>query len=224
MDKGNYKKHIKNYKEKTYQLPEMCIPYLYNVFNSGDIKEYRKAIRDIPDCSSGDEAIFSFLENIFRGTYRLHTSNVDLKHGESTFNSLLLYPFIEAVADFVSENMAWSKAGFRNGEAPLVSMHKQLENTELYQNDNYNYFAYGIIKLYGLKKIEVLLLETSGSFGNTDKSKISYDHHKGLFGALVMLKNIADEFPLASMKAFQKCKAFFFTCCRKNGLSLEYEI
>lgn len=85
-------------------------------------------------------------------SYRLHTSNIDLKYGEFTFNSLLLYPFIEAVADFVSENMAWSKAGFRNGKAPLVSMHKQLENTELYQNDNYNYFADGIIKLYGLKK------------------------------------------------------------------------
>lgn len=153
---------------------------------------------------------------LFFYSYRLHTSNVDLKHGESTFNSLLLYPFIEAVADFVSDNMAWSKAGFRNGEAPLVSMHKQLENTELYQNDNYNYFAYGIIKLYGLKKIEVLLLETSGSFGNTDKSKISYDHHKGLFGAQAMLKNIADEFPLASMKAFQKCKAFFLHAAGKT--------
>lgn len=64
---------------------------------------------------------------------------------------------IVAVANILSESIAWSKAGFRNGEAPSVSMHKQLENTELYKEDNYNYLADRMIKLYG-SKIEILLL------------------------------------------------------------------
>lgn len=88
-------------------------------------------------------------------------------------------------------------------------MSKQLKNIPLYKEDSHCYLADGIIKLYGLKSIEILLLETSGSFGSVEKPKIAFDHHKGLFGALAVLKNIADELPMATVEAFQKCKVFF---------------
>ncbi|KAI7899312.1 uncharacterized protein BX663DRAFT_441561 [Cokeromyces recurvatus] len=88
-------------------------------------------------------------------------------------------------------------------------MGKQLKTLPLYEEDNHSYLADGVIKLYGLKNIEILLLETSGCFGSTDKSKIAFDHHKGLFEVLAMLKSIADEFPMASVETFQKCKVFF---------------
>ncbi|KAI7891202.1 uncharacterized protein EV154DRAFT_509002 [Mucor mucedo] len=88
-------------------------------------------------------------------------------------------------------------------------MGKQPKNIPLYKEDNHSYPADGIIKLYGLKNIEIVLLETSGCFGSIDKLKIAFDHHKGLFGALAMLKSIADEFPMATVEAFQKCKVFF---------------
>lgn len=54
-----------------------------------------------------------------------------------------------------------------------------------------------------------MLLETSGCFGSIDKSNIAFDHHKDLFDALAMLKSIADEFPMATVEAFKKCKVFF---------------
>lgn len=79
----------------------------------------------------------------------------------------------------------------------------------MYEEDNHLYLADGVIRLYGLKGIEVLLLETSGCFSNKDRSKIGFDHHKDLFGAFVMLKSIADEFSLASVNAFKTYKILF---------------
>ncbi|KAG2236613.1 hypothetical protein INT48_000168, partial [Thamnidium elegans] len=67
----------------------------------------------------------------------------------------------------------------------------------------------GIIKLYSLREIEVLLLETSHHFGCKDKTKASFDHHKGLFGALSMLTTIADEFYLGTMEVFSRVKVLF---------------
>jgi hypothetical protein len=116
---------------------------------------------------------------------------------------------LEAVAVSLAESVDWCKAGFKPGEAPLLSMSKQLKTLELFSDNSYSYLADGIVKLYGLKSLEILLLETSNNFGCNDKPKISFDHHKGLFGTLAMLNNIADEFPLASMETFSKCKVFF---------------
>lgn len=146
---------------------------------------------------------------IYKYRYSFQTTNVNINDGEATFDSLFIYPFIESVTTWLKEKEEWCKAGFRHGEVNLISMNKQLKNIPLYKEDNHSYLADGIIKLYGLKNIEVLLLETSGCFGSNDKSKIAYDHHKGLFGALAMLKGIADEFCMASIKTFEKCKIFF---------------
>jgi hypothetical protein len=44
-----------------------------------------------------------------------------------------------------------------------------------------------------LKELELLVLETSSNFIWKEKPKVSFDHYKGLFGALAMLKRIADE-------------------------------
>ncbi|CAO0789207.1 unnamed protein product [Mucor circinelloides] len=42
------------------------------------------------------------------------------------------------------------------------------------------------------KKLEILVLETSGSLENNDKVEINFDHHKAIFGALAMLKTTAE--------------------------------
>lgn len=135
----------------------------------------------------------------------MHYTNVDTKDGETTFNSLFVFPFLQAVATLVAEGKTWCKAGFRTGKAPLGAINKQLKNLELYKEDNHIYLADGIIKLCGLKNLEILLLETSGCLGSTDRPKIAFDHHKGLFGVLAMLKNIADVFSFANMDTFTKC-------------------
>lgn len=57
--------------------------------------------------------------------YDFHTTTVDVKDGEATFNSLFIYPFFEAVATWLKESEDWCKAEFRHGEAQLTSMSKQ---------------------------------------------------------------------------------------------------
>jgi hypothetical protein len=73
------------------------------------------------------------------------------------------------------------KADFKPEEAFLQSMTTQLKALGLQNNDKSQYKADGLIKLYGIKDIEVLLLENSGSLNNSDKVKINYDHHKDVF-------------------------------------------
>lgn len=104
------------------------------------------------------------------------------------FNDILIYPFLKAVC-------VASDAGvpqFKVGETQLRAMSKKKTNeSEIESDESTLYKADDIISLYGFNRVEVLLLETSGHFGSSDNSKNSFDHHKGLFGSLSMLKAIA---------------------------------
>jgi hypothetical protein len=97
-------------------------------------------------------------------SYKFHYTNLDITGGESTFDHLFIYPFLTAVADNLSSAIPWSKAGFKPGETQLSAITKQLELFSIYKEDVHCYLADGIIKLYGLKEIEVLILETSSDF------------------------------------------------------------
>lgn len=74
-------------------------------------------------------------------------------------------------------------------------MSRQLKAVDLYVDDKNQYKSDGLIKLFGLDKLELLLLETSGSFSNKDKNKVKLGHHKGVYGALAMLKCMVDDYP-----------------------------
>lgn len=50
------------------------------------------------------------------------------------------------------------------------------------------YKAYGVVALKD--DLELLLLETSGSYGNDNKPRYGFDHVKGAFGARTMLRSI----------------------------------
>ena len=95
-------------------------------------------------------------------------------------------------------------------------MSTQLDSVGLNRDDAGQYKADGVIKLYGIHCLEILLLETSFHFGCTDRSKVSFDHHKGLFGALSMLKTIADTFCFASIEQFGQMKVFFVHAAGTN--------
>lgn len=71
------------------------------------------------------------------------------------------------------------------------------------------YKSDGLVKVSNLKDLEILLLESSGHFSNSDKVKINLDHHKGIYGILAMLKCIADEYSFASVAKFSQVKVFF---------------
>ncbi|KAL0076564.1 hypothetical protein J3Q64DRAFT_1647356, partial [Phycomyces blakesleeanus] len=90
------------------------------------------------------------------------------------------------------------------------------DHISLYKSD-------GLIKLFGLKKLELALLETSGHFTNSDKVKIKLDHHKGMYGVLSMLKCVADDFSFASVDKLSPVKVFFYSCRRLHLWSVRYQ-
>jgi hypothetical protein len=102
----------------------------------------------------------------------------NVRDGESTFNYPFIYPFLDVLAMTLTECVIGRKADFKYGEASSLSMYKQLKNLELYKDNIYSYLTDGIMKLYGLKDFEVLLLVASSHFGCTDKSKIRLDNSR----------------------------------------------
>lgn len=140
-------------------------------------------------------------------SHETYTSPIDKDESEDTFNQLFIWPYLAVVAKNITIHNC--KAGFHSTQPRLESMTKQLKANGIFVDEKSCYKTDGLIKLYGLKKIEILIVETSGHFGNTDRVKLKFDHHKGMFGMLAMLKCIADEFYLASVEKFSKVKVFF---------------
>ncbi|KAG1453461.1 hypothetical protein G6F46_006860 [Rhizopus delemar] len=165
------------------------------------------SLKRISDCGEEEEATFDFLEAVLKAIHVCYLAKQDLCDGENTFNSLLLYPFLNVVCFFVAETVAESNIEFKVGEAFLKSMSKQLKKSSAI-NDSCQYKADGL-KIYLDKEIEVALLGTSSHFRSNDKAKRSFDHHKGAYGALAMMKNIADDYCFANAETFSKLKVLF---------------
>ncbi|KAI8967942.1 hypothetical protein BDF20DRAFT_908219 [Mycotypha africana] len=194
LNKEIYNEHVENHGRQVLPIPEACLAYLNGVIDSKTLKDFRKALSSYPEANDDEERTLQFLEEILRACLKFYSTRLNIEDGEAVFDSLFIYPFVKAVADAIADESADSGADFRPGEAVLKSMSNQLKKSDIFKNDRCSYLADGIVKLYGLKEIEILLLETSWHFNCTDKSKHSFDHHKGVFGSLAMLKNIADDF------------------------------
>jgi hypothetical protein len=57
--------------------------------------------------------------------------------------------------------------------------------------------------------LELLILETSGAFDNTDRNKFAFDHVKGSCCMKMMLSALANRFRHASYETFSQVPAFF---------------
>ncbi|KAF1804089.1 hypothetical protein FB192DRAFT_1088317 [Mucor lusitanicus] len=89
-------------------------------------------------------------------------------------------------------------------------MTRQMKTVGLYIDEKKNvYKPDGVVVSFGLKQQEILVLETSGTFTKLDKTKINFDHHKGVYGLLPMIKWIADDYRFGSLDTFTKIKAYF---------------
>ncbi|KAI8148045.1 hypothetical protein BJV82DRAFT_315316 [Fennellomyces sp. T-0311] len=58
-------------------------------------------------------------------------------------------------------------------------------------------------------RAEMLLLETFHRYSCADKTKSSFDHHKGTFGMLSVVKFLADQYPMACFENVAKSKLYF---------------
>ncbi|KAI9335574.1 hypothetical protein BD770DRAFT_477363 [Pilaira anomala] len=188
--------HLEAHKEAYYPLPPEYLGYASSVIESNSKENFKSAFKKTPNNSS----IIEFLEDIFRSSYDIYTTHKDLEDYENTFNDMLVYPFIKAAEKAVDSTVSDLGAEFGPGEVDPLAMKQQLRNIPVYNDCKNQYKADDVVALYGIDKLEALLPETSSHFGNDDQHKISFDHHKGLFGAVT----IADKFPLADMNLFEK--------------------
>lgn len=94
-----------------YSFPSRCIPYAQRIMEKETLKEYRNAIRQIPDDDTEKDARL-LLESIFQGLYDLHTTIQVIPDGETTFNSLFLFPFLRSVARAISHEVDTAKTDF----------------------------------------------------------------------------------------------------------------
>ncbi|KAG1464768.1 hypothetical protein G6F46_002320 [Rhizopus delemar] len=99
------------------------------VIESVDIKMFKKALKALPENSEEQEEDFEFLQEIFRGFLRSYSAAQSSYDGEATFNSLLIYPFLEAVANGVTVSQCGAE--LKVDEAILKSMSKQLKELGL---------------------------------------------------------------------------------------------
>lgn len=94
----------------------------------------------------------------------------------------------EIPASIGKEWLRFIENHFIEGQAVLTGMGGQLRESCGVVDEKSQYKSDGLLKLYEYKDLEILLLETSGLFNNTDKVEVNFDHHKGFYGILAMLK------------------------------------
>lgn len=108
-------------------------------------------------------------------TYIQISKTSTLKMVNAHSNDLLIYSFLKTVARAINKDTS-SGAIFKVGETPLQAMKKQINDSD----ESSLYYADGIINFNKVKKIEVLLLKTSSSFGSSDKTKSSFEHKRAV--------------------------------------------
>ncbi|RCH97838.1 hypothetical protein CU097_014689 [Rhizopus azygosporus] len=79
-----------------------------------------------------------------------------------------------------------------------------------------DYLVDALFKLFEYNQLEILLLETSGAYGNNNATKIDFDNHKGMYGLLAMLKEIASTYNFARIECFYKLRVYFVQAANKS--------
>ncbi|KAG2236914.1 hypothetical protein INT48_001983, partial [Thamnidium elegans] len=193
LDRNLYNRHLEGNNVQSFTIPDVFQQHIDSVVNCNALSQFKKNIREfsmfigslVQEKEEGMK-LLEFLEGIFIELHETYTSPIDRDQNEDAFNQLFIWPYLAVVAKNIT--MHNCKAGFQSGQPRLESMSKQLKANDIFVDDKSCYKTDGLVKIFGLKKLELLVVETSGHFGNIDRVKLKFDHHKGVFGMLAMLK------------------------------------
>ncbi|KAI7898051.1 uncharacterized protein BX663DRAFT_582987 [Cokeromyces recurvatus] len=129
-----------------------------------------------------------------------------LMKSESCYRSYLFDECMKMMNKYMCDK--GNKVTFLPGEIELDAMSVQLKEKGL-NDSRYKYKADGIIFSNRYSDLEILLTEVSNSYKSKDNGKVSFDHHKAMFGMLSMLRTIAMKYKHASFNTFKKVKIHF---------------
>jgi hypothetical protein len=128
-------------------------------------------------------------------------NNNDVTEEEKNYADSFFLPLLTSITALLGNSYK-----YEHREAFLTSMTTLLLQTDLKKKKNEGYKTDGIISY---KNDDSSLLKVCGFFGNSMKSKIQYDRHKGLYGLLGMLKTIANKYNYSSLVTFEKLQIIF---------------
>ncbi|CEP16965.1 hypothetical protein [Parasitella parasitica] len=211
LDENLYKQHMSQKSNSRYLMPEDFKAHIRAFAMAKNKPESKSVIYGLSLLlSQKEDANMEFVHDVLVEMCRTYTSHIDIQQSEDAFNQLFIWPYLLAMSRSISETIDSSiSSEFLTGQPILQSMTKQLKAVGLYIDDAHVYKSDGLFQLSGSIKEELLLLETSGCFANNDKSKVNFDHHKGVYGMLAMLKSIADDYYYASLDSFMRIKVYF---------------
>ncbi|CDH56138.1 hypothetical protein RO3G_05723 [Lichtheimia corymbifera JMRC:FSU:9682] len=135
-------------------------------------------------------------DNVYSGV-------MDPFHSENSWSQGILWPVMMACAQYIRRENKEDVAFFP-GEEELFSMTIAGAATS-----GAPYYADSVLRLTDKNNIEICLLETSKAFQKATKSKISFDHHKGMFALLSMLKRIANAYNLSNYDQLSELELLF---------------
>ncbi|KAI9258720.1 hypothetical protein EDC94DRAFT_521452, partial [Helicostylum pulchrum] len=137
-----------------------------------------------------------------------------ITYSEAVYNDLLIFRCMNAVILLLARNQF--SPYFISGEEELKAMTVQLKKTGQKVDYRRIYKADGVIRVQKMKYLEILLVETAGSFAKKDDRKLGFDNAKGMFALLAMLKTIADQYFYGTVETFQKIKLYFLQASNDN--------
>ncbi|KAI7860029.1 hypothetical protein BDC45DRAFT_495507 [Circinella umbellata] len=157
---------------------------------------------NIQDRSLKNKAIF--IQDIFRiFTENIYADTVDVTESEACWNDGVMWPLMKACSRYIRLNKG-TKVSFIPGEAPLKAMTNIGAATSTAP-----YLADGILRVADVDDAEICLLETSNTFDEAKKAKVSFDHHKAMFALLLMVRNTAQEYQYAGYEDIKEMKFYF---------------
>lgn len=127
---------------------------------------------------------------------------------ETAYNYRIIWPCIDDAFDAFSND---SRFTFLPGEL----------NLKAFQDLEAGYKADGV-GFYGGQ--EILLLETSGPYGNDDLPRHAYDHVKGAFGLMAMFRAIVNKYYHADIDMMNKLRLWFVHARGIRILLRKYQI
>lgn len=115
----------------------------------------------------------------------MYTSPTPYQGSEDDFSETLVKPYIDAVTR--NSRPETCKTESLKGQPIFGSMTSQLRQQSVFVDLKSQYKSDGLLKLFGSKEIKLLLVELLGCYGNTNMSKLRFDHHKRIFGVVACL-------------------------------------
>ncbi|KAL7325886.1 hypothetical protein PS15p_208310 [Mucor circinelloides] len=210
LDECLYTTHMQMKTTTPYPIPETFKEYIMAFTAAQDEAGRERVVNSMSMMLFEQKDVsFEFLRNILEEIRLTYLSQIDFNSSEDAYNQLFIWPHLISMTRSIAASNTQAKSEFLTGQPILHSMTKQMKAVGLYIDDKNVYKSDGVVLLFGLKQQEILLLETSGSFTNLDKTKTNFDNHKGVYGLLSMIKCIADDYRFGSVDTFMKIKAYF---------------